>query len=165
MNSKILISVLAIITVLIFGYYLYGLAGSKSPKSAPITNQYTNPTPISQNTNSQSFPIDPNTKSVRQVVLVYNFYGKVTNIEQNETSTHFTLDSSDSSTPAFVTGTYTNFYIANGLNAPKPATIKDIKAGSYADFSMLYYPKGKNWELRAVTLQESPVTSASPSPK
>lgn len=148
MNTKFLIIFLAVLTLFLLGYYVYGQA-SQDKKSLPII-QNTN-----LNSTSLNYPISPDKIGVQSVILVYDFFGRVVKIEAQGTNTKFVLDNSDAQTPDFVTGSYTNYFkISNTPNAaPEPATLNDVKIGTYANLNMIYYPKTKAWELRGVSIE------------
>ena len=154
MNSKIVIVFLLIISLFLLGYFLYG---QKATKNIPLT--------INNTSGSLNYPVNPDKLGVRSVVVVYDFFGKVTKAEKMGTNVRYTLDNSDFQTPDFVTGDYTNFFKLSGdINSPPTAaSVNDVKLGDYVNFSMVYYPKTKIWELRGVSIQTVPIASPSAS--
>lgn len=110
---------------------------------------------------STALPINPDRTGVRSIIAVYSFFGKVTRIEDKGSDTKFTLDISDSYTPEFVTNSYTRFFKTTGKpnTAPDNIDVKEIKLGDYLDISMSYNVKMQSWNMNALTLQATPLTS------
>lgn len=159
MNTRLLIILLAVVAILLVGYYFWSQS-NQSKKSLSL-NPYTSTNPI-----PLTYPVSPDKIGVRSITIVYDFFGKVSRLEKVGENTKIILDNSDAQTPEFITGGYTVYFRTSGKQnvAPETATINDIKLDTYVDLSMIYYPKTNNWELRGVSIQSNPPSLPTASP-
>lgn len=137
MNLKILIIALFSIAVVTAGYYFFG-----------NKNQTKNSSPY--NTTSSSggsflYPFDPSHKSVKDINLVYEFRGKVKDMQPDGSNTKIILDVSDSQTPVFIADNLTN--IVKEQAAATAGKIEDLRIGMPVNLYMKYNLQQKNWHL------------------
>lgn len=161
MNSKRLL-ILVIIFVLLNAILFFFVNNKNSTKTT-----YNAPLQTLQNatqTNPINTPVALNHKGVGTVLLVYNFFGKVTRKDTVGVNTQLTLDISDSSLPNFIATKDTRVSSAE-KSILTPSTLDFVNVGTNVSLSTTYDLKTKTWILRDVFIivpVASPTPTASP---
>ena len=157
MNSKrllILVTIFVLLNAILF-FFVNNKNSTKTTYNAPLqTLQNT------IQTNSISAPVALSHKGVGTVLLVYNFFGKVTRKDTVGVNTQLTLDISDSNLPNFIATKDTRVSRAEN-SILTPSTLDSVNVGTNVSLSTTYDLKTKTWILRDVFII---IPTASPSP-
>lgn len=145
MNLKILFIIVPVFVLLSLGYYFFALSPSQNrTKNAPLSTPFSAPS-----SPSLSFPVSLDQQGIVSANLLYQFRGKVINIQKVKQGTRINLDVSN--LPEFIATEVTAvFEIKNGQTTR--VTLEDIKVGSDILISMTYDLKRLRWDLNLITI-------------